>query len=234
MYHTLTANEALEKLHTSQTSGLFTPDAQKRYETYGPNQLPETKKETTFHKIFRQFTDTLVLILIFAVVVSFIVGETLDAVVILIIIFINGAMGYIQEARAEKAIDALKDLSADYAKVVRDSKIVSLEISNIVPGDIVLLESGDKIPADARLVEAVRLEIDEAVLTGESHTVEKTTSKLEDKIPIADTTNMVYKDTTISYGRGKAVVTATGKNTEIGKISKLLESEGSSWDEWWG
>jgi len=135
-------------------------------------------------------------------------------------------MGFIQEARAEKAIEALKGLSTNYAKIIRDGNILKIDTKDLVPGDIIILESGDKIPADARLIDTVNLEISEAILTGESNPVKKITTKINTKkVQLADRKNMIYKDTTVLYGRGEAVVIATGKNTQIGKISTLLQTQ---------
>ena len=223
MYYLKTIQEIADELLTSLESGLKTDEIQKRYEKYGKNKLPEPTRESFLHKIIKQFTDVLVLILIVAAGVSFALGEVLDASVILIIVLVNGVLGYIQEARAERAIEALKGLSTQYAHVLRDGEVKQIDVVDLVPGDIIILESGDKIPADARLTEVIALQVSEAILTGESNPVVKKTDKLDkENLSIGDRVNMVYKDTSVVFGRGKALVVATGKDTEIGKISAML------------
>jgi P-type Ca2+ transporter type 2C len=224
--HTQSVKTALETLETSIIAGLNTQQIEKRLEKYGPNSLPEPKRTPLYVKFLAQFTDILVVVLIAAAVISAFFGERLDAIVIGVIVVINATLGFIQEARAEKAIEALRKLSTDYAKVIRNSEIQQIKVAELVPGDILLLETGDKIPADARLVETVRLQISEAVLTGESNPVNKNEEgTLELNTPLAERKNMVFKDTTILFGRGKAVVISTGLETEIGKISQMLAHE---------
>lgn len=226
MFHTKNIQDTLDELITSATQGLSVEEVEKRIKEYGKNKLPEPKQESTLHKILKQFTNILVLILIGAAIVSFVLEEYLDGSVILSIVLINGILGYIQEARAERAIEALKNLATQNAHVVRGGEVKEISVENLVPGDIILLESGDKVPADARLLESISLQASEAVLTGESNSVLKTTELIENEnISIGDRKNMVYKDTSIVVGRGRAVVTATGQNTEIGKISAMLASE---------
>lgn len=226
MYHNLTVQETLDKLFTAPKNGLSKEEVKKRQEENGKNKLPEAKRESTFHKIFKQFTDLLVVILIVAAVFSFSLGETLDAAVILFIVVLNGTLSYVQEARAEKAIDALKSMSTEYSKVIRDGETKQIKVEDLVPGDIIILESGDKIPADARLIESSSLKIAEAVLTGESTAIDKITDQIKvSELPIGDRKNMVYKGTSVTYGRGKAVVTAIGQNTEIGNISRMLSTD---------
>ncbi|HXK52672.1 cation-translocating P-type ATPase [Candidatus Nomurabacteria bacterium] len=223
MFHTLTLQELLQKLNTSIESGLRPEEIEKRLAEFGPNSLPEPKKISTFQKILSQFSDVLVLVLIAAAIVSFAIGEHIDAVVITTIVLINAFMGYIQEARAEKAIEALKKMTTDYAKVIINGELTSVLVERLVPGDIIILESGDRVPADARLIEVANLQISEAVLTGESNPVNKHINPiLQEDLALGDRKNMVYKNTTVVFGRGKAVVTGTGKDTEIGKISMLL------------
>lgn len=223
MFHTKNIQDTLDELVTSASQGIPEDEVKERLKEYGKNKLPEPKQESTFHKIFKQFTDLLVVILILAAIISFVLEEYLDGSVILGIVFINGILGYIQEARAEKAIEALKELSTQQAQVVRGGAVKEVPVEELVPGDIILLESGDKVPADARLVEVVSLQISEAVLTGESNAVTKEVEKIaKEDIAIGDRKNMVYKDTSVVAGRGRAVVTATGDKTEIGKISAML------------
>lgn len=229
MFHTLTADQTVERLKTSKSNGLSFSQAEERIQDKGRNKLPDPIKETTLKKLIRQFSDILVLILIVAAIVSAVLGETLDAVVIFAIVAINAAMGYIQEARAEKAIEALKNLATDYAKVIREGNIIQIKVEELAIGDIIILESGDKVPADARLFDISNLEVDESILTGESHPIKKIENSSHDiNSPIGDRLNMVYKNTAIVYGRGRAVVTQTGATTEIGKISQLLQKEGEN------
>lgn len=229
MFHTLTVNQTIARLKTSKSKGLSSSQAEKRLLDKGRNKLPDPVKESTIKKILRQFSDILVLVLIIAAVVSLALGETLDASVIIAIVFINATMGYIQEARAEKAIEALKDLATDYAKVIRNGNVAQIKVENLAIGDIIILESGDKVPADARLFDISSLEVDESILTGESRPIKKSETSLHNiNSPVGDRLNMVYKNTAIIYGRGRAVVTQTGTTTEIGKISQLLQKEGEN------
>ena len=226
MYHNLPVEKAAESLNTSLSNGLTFDEVKKRLKEFGQNVLTETNKPSVFKKILKQFTDILVLVLIGAAGVSFFLHEVLDAAVIFAIVIINAAMGYIQESKAEEAIDALKGLSSSTAKVIREGNLIKIDTKDLVPGDIIILETGDKVPADARLVEAVNMEVSESILTGESNPVKKTYDILDkEDVPLGDRVNMVFKDTTILYGRGKALVTDTGEHTEIGKISQMLQKE---------
>lgn len=226
MYYSKKVEEVLNAFNTSASGGLNDDQIKQNLEKYGPNKLPEQKQDSLLKKLLRQLSDVLIIVLILAAAVSFLIGERLDAIVIMIIVILNTAMAYIQEARAEKAIAALKELTADTCKVIRNGSVTTVRAETLVPGDIVILESGDKVPGDGRLLEVVSLEISEAVLTGESKPVSKSTEALLDgNLSLGDRTNMVYKDTTVVFGRGKAVIVATGEATEIGKISKLLKTQ---------
>jgi len=221
--HTMSIEEVFKTLKTSP-EGLSVEEAKKRLEQYGPNELIAAKKISPIKIFLEQFKDVLVIILIIATVVSMLIGEILDATVIMAIVFACVLLGFTQEYRAEKALEALKRLAAPTAKVLRNGKIVEILAKEVVPGDIILIEAGDRIPADARLIEAVDLQVDEAVLTGESIPVPKNIEPLsEAKIPVSDRKNMVFMGTHTTYGRGKAVVTATGMNTEFGKIASMLQ-----------
>ena len=225
-WHTIDSNKLLADLNTTLEQGLSEKFRQSAYNKFGPNELPAHKKDSVLKKLLRQFSDILVIVLIIAAIVSFALHEKLDAMVIMLIVVVNGILGYVQEARAEQAIEALKSMSSDYAKVLREGDVHNVRVQELVPGDIILLESGDKVPADARLVEAISIEVSEAVLTGESRPVQKKVVVLSDEtLAIGDRTNMLFKDTNVVYGRGKAVVVATGTNTEIGKISTLLQKQ---------
>ncbi len=225
-YHTQNIDELANEFDTNTEIGLTAEQVQKQQQLHGLNNLPETKKETVLQKVLNQFKNILVWILIGAAIVSAGVGEYLDAGVILVIVIINALMGFIQEQKAENAIEALKKLSTDYAKVIRNGNIEKIETNQLVPGDIIFLESGDKIPADARIIEIVNLEVSEAILTGESKPIKKITATLtNENIALADRKNMLYRNTSVNYGKAKAIVVATGFNTEIGKISTLLQKD---------
>ncbi len=227
-YYQKTAHETLKLLGTSDKTGLTKDEISKRQDLYGKNSLPAIKKVSALVKFIKQFSDILVLVLLSAALISFILGEFVDGIVVISIVILNGIMGYIQEAKAEKALEALKKMSTDFTKVIRDSNPARIPTVELVPGDIVILESGDKIPADCRLLEAVNLELSESILTGESMPVKKRLDPINKENPgLAEMTNMVFKDTAVLNGRGLAIVTATGTSTEIGKISQMLESTGT-------
>ncbi|MEK7595619.1 MAG: cation-translocating P-type ATPase [Patescibacteria group bacterium] len=225
MYHTKSFEDTIKNL-SSSPQGLTQTDAENRIKTFGYNELPEPIKEPLILKFLDQFKNLLVLLLISATVISFFLGERLDAIAILAIVIVNAILGFVQEFKAEKAIEALKRMSASYCKVIRGTEVSKIEARHLVPGDIILVEAGDKIPADARLIEAINLEVSEAVLTGESVPVKKITDLLENEnLSLGDRKNILFKDTSVSYGRGKAIVVATGIQTEVGKISTLLTEE---------
>lgn len=208
--------------------GLTTAEAQKRLARTGLNQLQTFKKDSAWQIFGEQFTDFMVLVLIGAAIVSFLLGERADALTILAIIFLNAILGFIQEYRAERSLAALKELTAPLAHVLRDSKVVRIPARELVPGDILVLESGDRIPADARLFETIDLEVNEATLTGESLAVIKHTDLVSASNPApGDQFNMVFAGTMVTNGRGRAVVTATGMKTEIGKIADLIDTSQS-------
>ncbi|MDY0236003.1 MAG: cation-translocating P-type ATPase [Gudongella sp.] len=219
------SSEILEELKTHKEKGLAPEVANQRLEEYGPNELKEEAKKSFLSKVIAQFSDFLILILIGAAVVSIFVGETKDAIVIMSIVVINAMLGIYQEGRAEKALDALKKMSSPTANIIRGGKSEEIKASLLVPGDIVILEAGDIIPADLRLVESSNLKIEEASLTGESVPVEKEADFIsEDEISLGDRINMAYMSTIVTYGRGLGVVTSTGGKTEIGKIASMIQS----------
>jgi len=226
-WHLLSIEETLELLG-SRFSGLNNIEADELLQKHGKNLLQEKKKKPAWLLFLHQFKDVMILILLAAAVVSGIIGDLKDSVVIIVIVVLNAAVGFIQEYRAEKAMEALKKIAASFAKVKRESNIVQLPSAELVPGDIVLLEAGDMIPADIRLFESHALKIEEASLTGESHAVEKSVYELKDEnTPLGDRVNMAYKGTLVTYGRGMGIVVATGMQTEIGSIAKMLQ-EGDS------
>jgi len=221
MYY-LKKEEVLKRLKTSQ-SGLSEEEAAKRIEEYGLNEIPRKKRFSALKILLKQFADPLVLILIVAVVISGLLGEFLDAVAIIIIVVINSAVGFGQEYKAEKAIELLRRLRAYKTVVMREGREKQILTKELVPGDIIILEEGDKVPADAILLKSVSLHVDESSLTGESVSVVKNTHPVAEGSAIADRTNMVFSGTVITGGRAEAVVVSTGTSTEIGKIAVMVK-----------
>lgn len=222
-YYRQSNAEVLKRLNTTP-QGLSSKEVRVRVEQYGRNELSERKSKSTFSIFLSQFKDTMVIILIIAAGISFAVGEHTDAYVILAIILGNAWLGFSQEKNAEESIRLLQEMSAQYAVAFRDGEHVKLDATELVPGDIILLEAGNIVPADARLLEANALKTDEASLTGESHSVEKIQEPIEaENLVPGDQLNMVFKGTIVSNGTGKAVVTATGMNTELGKIAQIMD-----------
>jgi Ca2+-transporting ATPase len=219
-WHAHNPQEVLELLNTDGTLGLSADEALKRRAAHGANELVSKPPISPFTIFIDQFKNILVLILILAVILSAAVGEWVDALIILIIVVFCAVLGFVQEYRAEKAIEALKRMLAPTVTLLRDGEVVRIESRDVVPGDIVQLEAGDRIPADARVIEAHLLKCDEASLTGESLPVAKQTRSLEPSVAVSDRRNMVFTGTTVTYGRGKAVVTATAMETEFGKIAR--------------
>ena len=215
--------EVMQLLQTSQ-EGLSPKEAGARFERYGPNELEEKKKKTPLMMFLDQFRDFMILVLIVAAVISGIIGEPSDTIAIIVIVVLNAVIGFVQEYRAEKAMAALKKMVSPTATVVRDGVLENIPVLQFVPGDVVILEAGNRVPADIRLIEATQLKVEEAALTGESVPVEKHVHTLDDELSsIGDRSNMVYQGTFVSYGRGVGVVVATGMATELGKIAALLQ-----------
>ena len=221
MYYDEAADAVLMALNSSE-KGLSSEEAENRLKKYGKNELQEEEKVSVLKLFLSQFKSILIVILIAAALVSALFGELIDAMVILFTVFVAGVLGFIQEYRAEKSIKLLKSLTSPEATVVRDGNEVRMPSSTLVPGDILLLQAGDRIPADARLLETLALKIDESSFTGESLSVEKGNGVLPPETPEPDRRNMVYTGTAATYGKGKAVVTATGMNTAFGRLAKLL------------
>lgn len=230
----LAALETAALLGSDPAQGLTHKEAESRMKKYGPNQLKEAKQASLILVFLSQFKDMMVGILIVATIISFFLGEYPDAIAILAIMLLNGILGFVQEVRAERSLQALKSLASPMAKVIRDGRQRIVPASQLVPGDLVLLEAGDRVPADLRLVQANRLEVEESALTGESVPVTKTdksliTASSADQIPLGDQTNMAFMGTLVSGGTGKGVVVKTGMVTEIGKIAHLInEAEQSA------
>ena len=222
-WHNLTSEEVISKLNSSR-SGLSEEEVKNRLHQHGPNELTEKGKRPAIMVFLRQFASPLIYILLAAALIEFfVIRKPIDASVILAVVFIDAVIGFVQESRAERAMEALKRLIVPQAKVLRRGSVIQSPTGHLVPGDIVVLEAGDKIPADARLVEAASLSVDEAILTGESVPVEKFTSAMEGEAAVADMGNMAHMGCAVVKGRAVAVVTATGMNTEIGKISALVQ-----------
>ncbi|MDD4504691.1 MAG: HAD-IC family P-type ATPase, partial [Clostridiaceae bacterium] len=214
-----------EELSVDVKKGLSEGEVESRLGKYGYNELKEKGKESIWVKVAKQLKDFLVITLIIASIVSGLVGEISDAIVIIAIVIVNAVLGVVQEGKAEKAMDALKKMSAPNARVYRDGHIIIIPAKNLVPGDVVLIEAGDSIPADMRLFESANLKVEEASLTGESVPSEKDASKAFDaEVSIGDRVNMVYMSTIVTYGRGKGIVVSTGINTEIGRIAEAIQA----------
>ncbi|VVB67818.1 Potassium-transporting ATPase ATP-binding subunit [Candidatus Norongarragalina meridionalis] len=221
-WHSSDSHDAVSKL-ASSLHGLSQKEAEHRLEESGANELKETPRAGPLRMFFGQFEDFMILILIAAAVISALLGEYLDAGAIIAIVVLNAILGFVQEYRAEKAIAALKRMSAPQARVLRDGKERKIEARLLVPGDVVLLAEGDRVPADCRLIEAVALEADEAPLTGESLPVHKVSEAVPEKAPLAERKSMLFAGTAVTRGRGKAVVVETGMRTELGKIAQLVQ-----------
>lgn len=233
LFHSETKDAVLEELSSNTESGLTAGQVSEKLAKHGYNKLREKKKKTNLQRFFDQFKDVMILILIAAAVVSFVIAcvghdpmEFFEPVLILLIVVLNAVMGMLQESKAEKALDALKNMSAPHARVLRDGEEKIIDASELVPGDIIRLEAGDFIPADARLLHSVSLKSEESALTGESVPSEKEADELiEKEAPLGDRSNMVFSGCSVTYGTATAVVTATGMDTEMGKIANLLEGE---------
>src|SRR5512145_822891 len=224
-WHALQPEEILTQLATPPEVGLSSAEAARRLEQYGPNQLQEAPRPTFLQLLFEQFNNFIVILLIVAALISAVLGEWIDSAAIMSIVLLNAILGIVQERRAEEALAALKKLAAPDAQVVRDGHRVSIPSYELVPGDLVFLESGNFVPADIRLLEAVNLRIEEASLTGESLAVQKNAATVLDKnVPLGDRKNTAFMGTVVSYGRGRGVVTSTGMHTQLGLIATMLQS----------
>ena len=234
--HNAPTEELLRHYGSNPSTGLTQEQAERAKTQYGANKLAEGKKKTNLQRFFAQFKDVMIIILLIAAAVSFGIacttGETsefFEPVLILLIVVLNAVMGMLQESKAEKALDALKDLSAPHARVLRDGKEQVIDASELVPGDIIHLEAGDFVPADARLLESVSLKSEESALTGESVPSEKDArAQVAEDASLGDRSNMVFSGCSITYGTATALVTGTGMDTEMGKIAGLLSGEGDS------
>lgn len=233
IYHTKSNEEVLKELNTSLKTGLSAEKVLELQSKFGKNQLKEKKKKSNIQRFFDQFKDVMIIILIIAAIISFVIAcveanpkEFFEPALILLIVIINAVMGMMQESKAEKALDALKSMSAPHARVIRNGEEMIIDAADLVPGDIIKLEAGDFIPADARIIESVSLKSEESPLTGESVPSEKDADAvIAEDAPLGDRVNMLFSGCSIAYGTAVAVVTATGMNTEMGKIANLLDNE---------
>jgi len=225
VWYNIEADEALQHLESAAT-GLTTADAQKRLTEHGHNTIPEKGRRSLLVMLLGQFADFMIVVLLAAALISGFIGEPQDTIAILVIVLLNAIIGTIQEFRAERAVAALRKMAAPETQVLRDGQVVTLAAAELVPGDVVLLEAGNIVPADLRLLEVEEMQVDESALTGESHPVDKLQTRLEGTdLPVGDCQNLAFKGSLVTRGRGKGVVVATGLETEIGRIAKLLQGE---------
>jgi Ca2+-transporting ATPase len=224
-WHSLTVDEVAARLDTDIESGLSPDEARRRLAEYGSNELEVVRPVAPWTLLLEQFKNVLILVLLAAVGLSVVLGHATEAIVIGAIVLLAAFLGFVQEFRAERAIEALRRMAAPTATVLRDGEQVDVPAHELVPGDVLLLRAGDKVPADGRLAEAVNLQVEESALTGESLPAEKQAAELASTdLPVGDRTNMIYAGTAIAYGRGSALVIATGMETEFGGIAQMLES----------
>ena len=223
----LPIEEVFEKLESSK-EGLTNNAVELSKLKYGSNELAEGKKVPLWIQFVGQFKSFMIIVLMIAAVISGIAGDRTDSFIILGIVFLNAVIGFIQEYNAEKAMAALKKIATTYCRVIREGKEISITSPDVVPGDVVILETGMLVPADMRLFESHSLRIEESALTGESMAVDKITKPLtESRLELADRVNMAFKGTKVTNGRGRGIVTETGMNTEIGRIAELLQQQKS-------
>lgn len=224
LWHTLSSETVMSRLKSAPT-GLSRPEAARRLAEYGPNELQSVHRTSPWTILFAQFKNVLIVILLIATVLSAFLGHPIEAIAIAVIVLFAVLLGFVQEYRADRAIEALRQMAAPTTTALRDGEEVEIAARDLVPGDVILLRAGDKIPADARLIEAVNLQIEEASLTGESVPVEKHAAPLADaELAVGDRRSMAYAGTAATYGRGRAIVVATGMSTEFGKIARMLET----------
>jgi Ca2+-transporting ATPase len=224
-WHQNSAEDALSNLQVSSEEGLTTSQAQERLDTFGFNEIIDQGGKSIWRMLWTQLTDTMVLVLFAAAIISVLISDWKDAIAIFAIVLINAIIGLVQEYRAEQAMAALKQMASPSVRVHRNGKPEEIDAKYLVPGDVVFLEAGSKVPADARLIETANLRVEEASLTGESEPVDKTIEALEDKdASLGDRTNMLFMGTTAVYGRGTAVVVKTGMDTELGRIAEMIQT----------
>jgi P-type Ca2+ transporter type 2C len=221
-WHAIEAGEVLEKLKTDQEKGLSDNEAKERLEKYGKNEIPKGKKRSWWLRLLMQFHNILIYVLIAAAIITALMEHWIDMWVILAVVIINALIGFVQEGKAEKALESIREMLSLEAIVIRDGENKTIEAENLVPGDMVRLKSGDKIPADIRIVQSRDFRVEESPLTGESSAVEKTTDPADENAIPGDRISMAFSGTVVTYGKALGVVTATGANTEIGKINEMI------------
>jgi magnesium-transporting ATPase (P-type) len=223
-WHAIDADEVARRLNTNKVNGLDAADVSQRLTKYGPNRLPEGRKQGPLLRFLLQFNNILVYVLLAAGFVKLMTGLWLDAAIIFAVVVINSLLGFIQEGKAEKALDSIRNMLSAEARAIRDSQTRLLPAEELVPGDVVLLESGDKIPADLRLIEVKNLRTEEAALTGESVPIDKTTESVAENATVGDRQGMAFSGTMVASGRGTGVVVATGPSTELGQINQMMSA----------
>lgn len=226
MFYNQQPQELTQKFSTDLKNGLTDKQVKENLEKYGANELKKTQKQSLFLRFILQFKDALTIILIIAAIVSIIVEPTewIDSAIIIVVVIINAILGLVQENNAQRALEALEKMASPKAKVIRNGNTITVDTSKVVPGDLLVLEAGDSIASDGRLIEAFNLKVDESALTGESVPVEKTSELInKEEVPLAERNNMVYASCNVTYGRGVALVTTTGENNEVGKIATMLQ-----------
>ncbi|MCI0458985.1 MAG: HAD-IC family P-type ATPase [Gemmataceae bacterium] len=223
-WHALSAEEVAQTLRADPASGLTNAEADRRRKQFGPNALAEAKGRSVLSLLVNQFKSLIVALLLAATVVAFVLGDNIEGVAILVVIVLNAAVGFLTEWKAEQALTALQKQAVPTAHVLRDGQQRQIPAAELVPGDVVVLDAGSRVPADGRVVQSVQLQVEEAPLTGESHAVTKTVDALPDeRAPLGDRQNMAYLGTAVTDGRGRLLVTATGMSTEVGRIGTLIE-----------
>ncbi|HSN89012.1 MAG TPA: HAD-IC family P-type ATPase, partial [Thermoanaerobaculia bacterium] len=223
-WYRLEVPEVLQRLGVDAARGLGAEEAAKRLLEHGPNEIQAAESVSPWTVFASQFKNVLVIVLIAAVVMSAVLGHMVEAIVIGAILLLSVLLGFIQEYRAERAIEALREMAAPTATVLRDGQQREVAARELVPGDVLLLSAGNRVPADARLVESMNLKAEEAALTGESVPVDKSAAALEGELGVGDRRNLVFAGTAVTYGRGKGVVVATAMETEFGQVARMLES----------
>ncbi len=226
MFYNQQLQELTQKFSTDLKNGLTDKQVKENLEKYGPNELKKTQKQSILLRFILQFKDALTIILIIAAIVSIVVEPTewIDSAIIIVVVIINAVLGLVQESNAERSLEALQKMASPKAKVIRNGITITIDTSKVVPGDLLVLEAGDSIASDGRLIEAFNLKVDESALTGESVPVEKTNELIDkEEVPLAERTNMVHASCNVTYGRGVALVTTTGEDNEVGKIATMLQ-----------
>ncbi len=221
-WHAIAAEKVVQSLETDGEKGLDEKEAEKRLETYGPNKMPEKRKRTWWQRLLAQFTNVLIYVLIGAAVITALMDHWVDTWVILAVVLINAVIGFIQEGKAESALKSIQQMLSLEANVMRGGKKKTIDAVELVPGDLVMVKAGDKVPADMRLVKSKDLRVEESPLTGESSAVEKNTEAVEEDAVVGDRFSMVFSGTVVTYGKATGVVVGTGEETEIGKINKMM------------